>query len=74
MYYHLRDLGYLAEVIETEEMLHYMIHVAHATAGLRPQRRHLNHRRAQKKAEQKLKRLFATDWIQELIHDDRLDN
>jgi glycosyltransferase involved in cell wall biosynthesis len=74
MYYHLRDLGYLAEVLETEEMLKYMIHIAHATAGLRPDQRKLNHRRAQKKVERKLHRFFESDWIKDLREDSSLDH
>ena len=73
MYYYLKDRGYRAEVLDTHEMMLYMEHIAHATAGLRPDQRHLNHRRAQKKVERKLRRFFALPWIQELSLDNSLD-
>jgi len=73
MYYQLKENGYRAEVIPTEEMMRYMVHLAHATAGLRPQQRHLNHNRAQKKAERKLRRLFGSDLAKNLASDTSLD-
>jgi len=73
MYYQLKENGYRAEVIETREMMRYMVHLAHATAGLRPEQRHLNHWRAQKKSERRLRRLFGSDLAQELAADVSLD-
>jgi glycosyltransferase involved in cell wall biosynthesis len=73
MYYQLKENGYRAEVIDTAEMMQYMVHLAHATAGLRPEQRHLNHWRAQKKAERKLRRLFNSDLAKSLATDDSQD-
>ncbi|HUW18469.1 MAG TPA: glycosyltransferase family A protein [Sedimentisphaerales bacterium] len=73
MYYQLKEKGYRAEVVDTAEMMQYMVHLAHATAGLRPKQRHLNHPRAQRKAERKLRRLFDSDLARELMNDAALD-
>lgn len=73
MYYQLKDNGYRAEVIPTAEMMQYMIHLAHATAGLRPKERRLNHWRAQKKSERRIRNLFGSDMAKELLEDDSLD-
>ncbi len=73
MYYQLKENGYHATVIDTAEMMKYMEHLAHATAGMRPKQRHLNHRRAQKKTERKLRSFFNKPLIKELIEDDSLD-
>lgn len=73
MYYQLKENGYRAAVIETAEMMGYMVHLGHATAGLRPEQRHLNHWRAQKKSERRLRRLFGSDLACELAADASLD-
>lgn len=73
MYYQLRENGYRAEVIPTAEMMRYMIHLGHATAGLRPKERRLRHRRSQKKSERRLRRLFGSDMAIELANDATLD-
>jgi GT2 family glycosyltransferase len=73
MYYQLKENGYRAEVIPTAEMMQYMIHLGHATAGLRPQERHLRHRRSQRKSEKRLRRLFGSDLALELAGDSSLD-
>ncbi len=73
MYYQLKDNGYRAEVIDTAEMMKYMVHLGHATAGLRPKERGLSHRRAQKKSEMKLRRLFKSNLAKELLEDASLD-
>ncbi len=73
MYYQLKEHGYRAEVIPTAEMMQYMVHLAHATAGLRPKERHLNHWRSQKKAERRLHRLFGSDLARTLAADSGLD-
>lgn len=74
MYYQLKEKGYHAEVIDTAEMMEYMIHLAHATAGLRPKQRHLNHRHAQRKSERNLRRFFNLPLIKELMEDESLDH
>lgn len=73
MYYQLKTHGYHAQVIDTLEMMQYMEHLAHGTAALRPQDRHLHHRRTQKKGERRLRRLFSMPFIQELANDESLD-
>lgn len=73
MYYQLKENGYRAEVIPTAEMMQYMVHLAHATAGLQPRQRRLNHRRSQKKSERRLHRLFNSDLAASLSSDTALD-
>jgi GT2 family glycosyltransferase len=73
MYYQLKENGYHAVVIDTLEMMEYVVHLAHATAGLRPSERKLGHRHAQKKAERRLYRLFNSDLAKTLTLDDSLD-
>jgi glycosyltransferase involved in cell wall biosynthesis len=73
MYYQLKANGYHASVIDTAEMMKYMEHLAHATAGLRPAQRHLNHGRAQRRSERRLRRFFNKPLIKELNEDDSLD-
>ncbi|HUT30545.1 MAG TPA: glycosyltransferase [Sedimentisphaerales bacterium] len=73
MYYQLKEHGYHAVVIDSLEMMNYMVHLAHATAGLRPAERRLGHRHAQKKAERRLHRLFNSDLAKTLAVDDSLD-
>lgn len=73
MYYQLKENGYHAAVIPTAEMMRYLVHLAHATAGLRPAQRRLEHRHAQKKSERRLRRLFGSDLAQSLAADSTLD-
>jgi len=73
MYYQLKEHGYSANTLPTREMMRYMEHIAHATAGLRPQQRHLNHWRAQKKVERKLRKFFQTPLIKDLRENNALD-
>ena len=73
MYYQLKENGYHAEVINTAEMMKYMEHLAHATAGLRPEQRRLHHQHAQRKSERKLRRFFNSPLIKELMEDESLD-
>lgn len=73
MYYQLKDHGFHAHVFPARQMMDYMIHIAHATAGLRPEQRRLNHSRAQRKVQRKLRRLFGSDLFAELAADSTLD-
>ena len=73
MYYQLKENGYSAEVLDVGEMMEYMEHLAHATAGLRPGQRRLNHRRAQKKSERRLRRFFDSALAKNLLEEDALD-
>jgi GT2 family glycosyltransferase len=73
MFYQLKENGYRAEVIPTAEMMQYLVHLGHATAGLRPAQRRLRHTHAQKKSEQRLRRLFGSDLATSLAADVTLD-
>lgn len=73
MYYQLKEHGYRAEVLQTREMIGYMEHIAHATAGLRPDLRRLNHRWTRIKVGLKLRRFFNSARVKELIADSSLD-
>ncbi len=73
MYYQLKEHGYRAEVIPTAEMMQYLVHLGHATAGLRPAQRGLRHAHAQKKSERRLRHLFGSDLAASLAADVTLD-
>ena len=66
------DNGYEMGMISVRELAQKVFHVAHGTAALVPEKS-LNHRRAQKKVENKVGDLFAQDWILALESDDSLD-
>lgn len=66
------DRGYEMGMIPVRELARKVFHVAHGTAALIPEKA-LNHRRAQKKVENKVGDLFAQDWILALESDDALD-
>jgi len=66
------DHGYEMGMIPVRELAKKVFHVAHGTAALVPEKS-LNHRRAQKKVENKVGDLFAQDWILALESDDSLD-
>jgi hypothetical protein len=59
-------------MIPVRELAQKVFHVAHGTAALVPEKS-LNHRRAQKKVENKVDDLFAQDWILELESNVSLD-
>jgi len=73
MYYQLKENGYRAEVLDTDEMMDYMEHLAHATAGLRPDQRRLGHMRAQRKSQRRLRRFFNSALAKSLAQDATLD-
>jgi hypothetical protein len=73
MYVQLKEQGYHAHVFEPAEMMRYMEHLAHATAGLRPDQRRLHHGRSQRKCERKLRRFFEMPLVRELAGDVSLD-
>ncbi|MBW3539924.1 MAG: glycosyltransferase [Planctomycetes bacterium] len=66
------DAGYETALIPVPEMARYVYHVAHGTAAVAPEKP-LNHRRAQKKVERKVRDLFDADWIRNLERDESLD-
>lgn len=59
------DAGYQMGMVPVREMADHVFHVAHGTAALAPEKP-LNHRRAQKKVENKVSDLFEQDWIRDL--------
>ena len=73
MYYQLREHGYHAAMLGSSEMMQYVEHIAHATAGLRPDERQLHHRRSRKRVARKLHRFFNSAAIKELSVDTVLD-
>lgn len=73
MYYQMKENGYRAEVIGTADMMQYMEHLGHATAGLQPTQRSLNHKRAQRKSERKVTRFFNIPEVKALAADVSLD-
>jgi hypothetical protein len=66
------DAGYETPVFSVREMAQNVFHVAHGTAAIAPEKR-LRHARKQRQTERKVARLLASDWIQDLQSDDRLD-
>ncbi len=67
------DRGYEMGMIPVPELAQKVFHVAHGTAALVPEKS-LNHRRAQKKVEDKVDDLFSQDWILALEADHSLDH
>ena len=67
------DAGYEMGMIPVRELAQKVFHVAHGTAALVPEKS-LNHRRAQKKVENKVDDLFSQDWILALEADHSLDD
>jgi hypothetical protein len=66
------DAGFQTPVFPVREMAGCVFHVAHGTAAIAPEKR-LRHAHKQKQTERKVARLLASDWIQDLARDDRLD-
>lgn len=73
MYLQLRENGYTAAMIDVDEMMSYMDHIAHGTAGLKPEQRKLGHALAQRKTERRLSDIFEQEHIQSLKGDRSLD-
>ena len=68
----LLDCGYRMGMVPVRELAEKVFHVAHGTAAVVPEKP-LNHARAQKKVERKVRDLFDEDWIQALLDDASLD-
>lgn len=66
------DAGYTMGIFPVREMADKVFHVAHGTAAVIPEKR-LNHRRTQRKTEQKVTDLFDEAWIRALESDTSLD-
>lgn len=66
------DLGYTMGMVPVGEMAANVFHVAHGTAAVRSEKP-LNHKRAQKKVERKVRGLFDEPWIKQLLADASLD-
>lgn len=73
MYLDLVDNGYTAAMVPVAEMMDYIEHVAHGTAGLRPGERRLHHSHTQRKTERRLRALFAQPYVRALQADSSLD-
>lgn len=73
MYLQLREQGYSAAMIDVQEMMSYMDHIAHGTAGLKPEHRKLGHALSQRKTERRLSNIFEQDHIRSLKGDQSLD-
>jgi len=65
--------GYQMGMVPVRELAEKVFHVAHGTAAVAPEKP-LNHKRAQRKVERKVYRLFEEDWIQHLLQSDDLDS
>lgn len=68
----LMDCGYEMGMVPVREMAAKIFHVAHGTAAVVPEKP-LNHARAQKRVERKVRDLFDEPWIQDLLDDASLD-
>lgn len=69
----LKRLGHTAAMIPVPEMMEYMDHVAHGTAGLKPQDRALRHSHTQRKSERRVADLFEQPYVKSLRADASLD-
>lgn len=66
------DAGYQTRMIPIRELYKKMVHVAHGTAAVVAEKP-LHHRRSQNKVEQKVRALFAEQWVRSLQSDPSLD-
>ncbi|MBI2361622.1 MAG: glycosyltransferase family 2 protein [Deltaproteobacteria bacterium] len=73
MYLNLSELGYRVKMLPVSETMHYIDHVEHGTAALRPEERRLRHTLAQWKSQRRLQRLLARPYVQTLLFDSLLD-
>src|SRR5687768_416382 len=73
MYLQLVENGYTAAMIPVPEMMSYMDHIAHGTAGLKVGDRKLGHAHAQRKTERRLDEMLEQDYIKALQTDTTLD-
>ncbi len=64
--------GFETRVIPTGEIASRLVHIAHGTAALAAEKP-LNHKSAQSKVEQRVARLFAEPWVQQLRDEHILD-
>jgi len=68
----LQSAGYCMGMVPTREMAEKVFHVAHGTAAVAKEKP-LNHQRAQKKVERKVRDLFEEEWITDLLAAEELD-
>ena len=66
------NAGYEMGVFSIKQMSDILVHIAHGTAAIAPEKP-LNHRRAQRQVEGTFSRLFEEQWIKDLQQDDSLD-
>ncbi|MEE9153924.1 MAG: glycosyltransferase family 2 protein [candidate division NC10 bacterium] len=66
------DAGYSTRMVPVHELAAKIVHVAHGTAAVVPEKP-LRHKRTQRKAERKVAKLFSENWIEALRDDASLD-
>ncbi len=66
------EAGYETGMISVQELATKVFHVAHGTAAV-VKEKPLNHKRAQRKVERKVRDLFTEEWILDLLENDALD-
>lgn len=66
------ECGYQMGMVPVRTLAEKVFHVAHGTAAVAPEKP-LNHQRAQRKVEAKVRDLFEEEWIRELLRDSSLD-
>jgi glycosyltransferase involved in cell wall biosynthesis len=65
-------LGYTTSMIPVRELARHLVHIAHGTAGIGAGKS-LSRKRNQRKAEKRVERLFAENWVRELMVDASVD-
>lgn len=68
----LQNAGFTAGMFPVHEMGRHILHVAHGTSAVRPDHP-LRHARAQRKAEQRVAKVFEQPWVAALERDASLD-
>lgn len=66
------DAGYETRMIPLPELARRIVHIAHGTAAVTPEKP-LKRRQPQRKVEKRAAALFATPWVRALLADESLD-
>jgi len=72
--YEFKEKDYRAPAIETPGMIQYMLHSAHAATDFRPEQRHPNDWRSEKRTERKPRRLLKAELTSEPVNYDTPDH
>jgi len=72
MFEQMRSVGYVAEMIPVPELMRFIHHVAHGTAGVTAEAP-LGHGRSQRKVARRMDELLAEPLVRELLADESLD-